>query len=278
MQQEFPKLNQEEQLKAENDFLKMKLMLERGGHFGGDDNSELPPEIENQFLNNVMAFEKQFEECKTIKVFDKIGAPLHFKPVKEVPDCDIDEAWKELRHHMNEHGIDLDVCSPNISARELYRFTTEELFEHETDDMNLPGWSTNFIYDEFYPDPVYDNTRAATGECINYILEKEPMQWTHHFRKEGLRLNNHHPLSIDELKAIVNRFKNAYDGLEVTAINAHNCTVDSGQSVVAGEYSVTATNNKDSETLKGDCRVIFSFDEEIGYWYITEVHIDGINF
>jgi hypothetical protein len=139
MQEDFPKLNQEEQLKAENDFLKMKLMLERGGYFGGDENSELPPEIENQFLNHVMAFEKQFEERKTIKVFDKIGAPLHFKPVKEIPDNDIEEAWSELRHHMNEHGIDLDVCSPNISARELYRFTTEELFEHETDDMNLPG-------------------------------------------------------------------------------------------------------------------------------------------
>ncbi|MFI5130151.1 MAG: hypothetical protein ACHQFX_09180, partial [Chitinophagales bacterium] len=278
MQEDYPKLNQEEQLKAENDFLKMKLMLERGGHFGGDENSELPPEIENQFLNNIMAFEKQFEEHKTIKVFDKIGRPSDLTPVNEIPDDAMEEAWKELRHRMNEYGIDLDVCSPNISARELYRFTTEELFEHETDDMNLPGWSTNFIYDEFYPDPVYENTRAATESCVNYILQKEPMQWTHHFQDEGLRLNGHYPLSIDELKAVVNRFKDAYEDLEVTGINAHHCTVDNGQSVVTGEYSVIATNNKDCETLKSDWRVIFSFDEEIGYWYITEVHIGGINF
>jgi hypothetical protein len=125
---------------------------------------------------------------------------------------------------------------------------------------------------------VYDNTRAATESCVNYILQKEPMQWTHHFRDEGLRLNDRYPLSIDELKTIVNRFKDAYDGLDISGITSNNCTVDNGQSIVAGTYSVTATNSKDIDTLRGDWRVIFSFDDELGYWYITEVHIDGINF
>ena len=61
MNENFESSDEEEKLKAENDFLKMKIMLERGATFGGD-NSELPAEIENAFLNNVMAFEKQFEE------------------------------------------------------------------------------------------------------------------------------------------------------------------------------------------------------------------------
>ena len=44
-------LNELEKLKAENDFLKMKMMLEHGADFymSGEDNKELDPEIENQF-------------------------------------------------------------------------------------------------------------------------------------------------------------------------------------------------------------------------------------
>ena len=278
MQQEFSNPDRNEELKAENDFLKMKIMLERGGHFGGNENSGLPPEIENRFLNNVLAFEEQFEKHKTIKVFDKIGRPGHFKPVSEIADSDIHAAWIELRQHMNEHGVDLDVCSPNISTRELYRFAIEELFEHETDDMDLPGWSTNFIYDEFYPDPVYDNTRTATDDCIKYILQQEPMEWTHYFQAQGLRLNGHYPLTTEELKTIVNRFKAAYDGLENDELIVNNCVVDDTNSIVQGTYSVTATHEKDRESLKGSWKVIFNLNKESGYWLIAEVQIEGIKF
>jgi len=101
----FDHLAEEDRLKAENEFLKMKLMLEHGAKFGGNENSELPAELENAFLNNMAAFEKQFEEHKTIKVFDKIGRPEHFKPVNEIPDSEIDKAWSELRDYLNEYGI-----------------------------------------------------------------------------------------------------------------------------------------------------------------------------
>src|SRR5262245_55228798 len=137
MEQEFSNLNEQDELKTENEFLKMKIMLEQGGHFGGPENSELPPEIENQFLNNIVAFEQHIANAKTIKVYDKIGRPTQFRPVNVIPESEIEEAWKDLYEFMCERGIDLAACSPNINARELYRFTTEELFEHETDDMDL---------------------------------------------------------------------------------------------------------------------------------------------
>ena len=265
-------------LRDENEFLKMKLMLENGATFSGNENNELPAEMENQFLNSIIAFEKQFDERKTIKVFDKIGRPGHFKPANEIPDDEIEKAWEDLHDYLNENSIDLAVCSPNISVRELYRFTIEELFEHETDDMDMPGWTTNFIYDEFHPDPVYDNTRAATDDCIDYILRKRPMEWMPHFKKDGLRLNKHYPLTEDELKNIVNGFKMAYDDLEINEIADINCLVDEKQSTVTGTYSVTATLGKDEQILTGNWKVILSFDEEIGYWYIVEVEIEGINF
>ncbi|MEJ0104653.1 MAG: hypothetical protein WDO19_19745 [Bacteroidota bacterium] len=55
MPEDFSHLNEEDRLKAENDFLKMKLMLEHGAQFDEMENNELPAEIENEFLNNIIA-------------------------------------------------------------------------------------------------------------------------------------------------------------------------------------------------------------------------------
>ena len=120
------KENDDENLKNENDFLKMKLMLEHGADFGNiKPDTELSANVENEFLNYVMAFEKQAAERKTIKVFDRIKRPEHFKAVNEIPDEEIDNAWDELDTWLNKYNIDLALFSPNISNRELYRFTTE---------------------------------------------------------------------------------------------------------------------------------------------------------
>lgn len=276
----FENLDENEKLKAENDFLKMKIMLERGGYFGNDTTSdnELPTEVENEFLKNVIEFEKQFDERKTIKVFDKIGRPGHFKPVSEIADDGINQAWNELSDYLSEYNIHLDVCSPNISPRELYRFTTEELFEQEMEDISIPGMMHGFIYDEFYPDPVYDNSRAAEDDCIRYILQKRPLEWTHNFREKNLCLNDHFPLTIEEFSKLANNFKNAYDDIEIDEIKSFETVVNEKDSFVKGYYKMAATADKEVYQLSGNWRVVFERDEELGYWYINEVQIEGIQF
>ena len=279
MSEELNHLNEEENLKAENDFLKMKLMLEKGAQFGkGETDSELTPQMENEFLNYITEFEKQTENPTYIKVFDKIGRPSHFKPVTQIPDEEMNNAWNKLAAYLQQYNISLDVCSPNISTRELYRFTTEELFEHEMSGMNIPGMMHGFIYDEFHPDPVYDNTKAATEDCINYILEKRPMEWTHHFRYDGLRLNQHIGLTIEQFKNIVNQFKLAYENIEINEISSNSCVVGNDDSWVTGTYSITVVTVRDSYTLLGNWKVIFELDTELGYWYIKEVEVEGIIF
>lgn len=269
----------EEDLKMENDFLKMKLMLEQGAQFGSMGSSgECPAEIENQFLRNIIEFEKQFAEHKTIKVFDKIGKPTHFRPVNDIPVGDIDRAWSELDEYLNRFSIDLAVCSPNISTKELYRFTVEELFEYEMDDMDLPGMTHCFTYDEFHPDHEYENTNAAVRDCITEMLKKEPMEWMHHFSREGLRLNDHYALTEEEFKKLVNRFHNAYDGLELKEVNDYYCSIDDRSCKVKGTYTVVGKLSSDEVLLKGNWLVEFEPDAECYYWYIINVQVEGIEF
>lgn len=279
MSDEFNHLNDEEKLKAENDFLKMKLMLENGAQFGSMNSSnELPPEIENEFLKNIMAFEAQSSNPVYIKVFDKIGRPTHFIPVTEISDNEIDEAWNSLLSYLEKYNINFDVCSPNISNKELYRFVTEELFEHEMSDINLPGMTTNFTYDEFYPDAVYDNSNTATEDCINYILQKEPFEWTHHFKDDNLRFNEYFPLTIDEFKAKPNNYKNAYSNVEIKKIEVVNCVIKENNCCVNGVYNIEVTTEIEKLNLNGNWKVNFEKDEELGYWYIYQVTIEGIKF
>jgi hypothetical protein len=47
----------EDELKDENDFLKMSLMAEYGGDFIGG--SDLPPDVENLFLKQIKDFHKK---------------------------------------------------------------------------------------------------------------------------------------------------------------------------------------------------------------------------
>ncbi len=279
MPEDFSHLNGEDRVKAENDFLKMKLMLEHGAKFGGDGNNELPADIENQFLNNMMAFEKQFEQRKTITVYDKIGRPTHFRTEKEIADNEMDGAWSELLSYLNEHNIDLGACSPNVTKRELYRFTIEELFEHETDDMSLPGWTTNFIYDEFHPDPVYENTRIATEDCMQYFLKKDEIKWLYYCRKDGLRLNDQFPLTEDEFKNKINQFKRAYDEIELSENDMKvQCILDECNCSVTGEYTLKTISSGAEFHLSGAWKVDFIHDNESGYWEIISVQIEGISF
>src|SRR5690348_13178639 len=117
MPEENMPLDKLEQLRSENEFLKMKLMLERGASFNtGDTKNEIPPEIENKFLNNIIDFESQFDKRKKITVFEKIGRPSHFRPLKEISAEQYEKSWQELSSYLESHNISVDACSPNVTA------------------------------------------------------------------------------------------------------------------------------------------------------------------
>ncbi len=267
----------DENLKNENDFLKMKLMLEHGAEFGEiKTEGEVPAEMENDFLNYIAEYEKQAAERKTIKVFERIKRPTHFKPINEIPDDEIDNAWDELDAYLNKYHIDLAVCSPNISNRELYRFATEELFDYEMDDIFIPGGMTCFTYDEFYPDHKYDNTRHAVEYCIGMILKKDPITWMPLLPSENLRINDHYPLTEAEFKEILKRFKEAYDDIIINEVKDLDVSIDEKLCQVKGIYDINTKLQSEEISMKGNWMVEFNWDGT--FWEVVNVRIEGINF
>lgn len=139
--------NTESALRAENDFLKMKLMLENGARFGGS--PDIDPALENIFLNNIIQFEKQFNEKKFIKVFDKLGKPV-ITPLELIDEAEIDEHWQSLNKLMLHNGIQLNAASKKVTARELYHFSTEILFNEEIEEFDIPNLVSCFLYEDFF--------------------------------------------------------------------------------------------------------------------------------
>ena len=275
MSAKFKGLSEQEKLQAENEFLKMKLMLEKGAKFGTTNDGELPGEIENYFLKTIMEYEKQFDEHKTIKVFDKIGRPAHFGPVAQIGNDEIDHAWKELNEYLSRYGIDLSVCSPNIPARELYRFATEELFDYEMDDMDIPGMTTAFIYDEFYPDPVYDNSKMVEY-LFSEIFRKPDLFSEIQYETSGFIFNDRSYKDPKLFFEMINRFKSLFDEIILGECKIINCMVNDTYCEVNGNYCATAKSTSDKIVFQGGFKVEL-FLNDIGYWNFKKIRIDGFN-
>lgn len=163
-----PASTHEDDLRAENEVKKLKLEMEFGAQFGSN-SSDLPPEVEQQFLDNVLAFEKQYAEREQIKLFDYIGKP-DFIPAAQLSDKQMVEESLKLCNLLEENGINVSVLAEYPDeVRLLYTFVTEELFDHEIDNMRLPGWTLNFIYEEFHPNHPYD-IRNRCNDFIDYLF------------------------------------------------------------------------------------------------------------
>lgn len=274
MSPEFNHLNASERLQAENEFLKLKLMLENGAEFSGFSSPTLPPELENEFLQSVAEFERLAGNMKYITVFEKMGRPV-FKPSGEIPDADIGEAWRKLKEELISHSIRLDVCSPNISARELYRFTVEELFFHEMGDIDMPGMMVNFIYDEFHPDVIYDNSRMVQQNLAGNIFTSSPFFFKYDFDPAGFKFNGYQFNSVDEFEKLLERFKSLFDEIRLINCRVENCTVNENESEVFGHYEATASSGGIKIIFKGPIHVKLK-EYGIG-WVFTKIQIDGFD-
>ncbi len=106
--------------------------MESGAFFGGE-SAGLSPEMENDFLLHVQQFEDAWKDVKYVKVYDLIGKP-HFENANKLSDSEVKEELKKIMKLLDERNINLAVLG-EYEPLIIYCFITEELFEHETDDM-----------------------------------------------------------------------------------------------------------------------------------------------
>ena len=168
----------EENLRIENEFLKIKLKAQYGEAFQMGINSAMPPEIENQFLKSMMAFEEEYANVEYATVYERIGNPA-FTPLDHMPKEELSGAIKSFTDLLSKNDIILNICDGPYADEIIYQFITEELFAIKVEKKPIAGMGCNFIYEEFHPNHKADIIKRThtflknwfQGEFTEYCTE-----------------------------------------------------------------------------------------------------------
>ncbi len=214
------KIKSADDIATENELLKLKMIAEFGGSFIGDE--DVPPEVEQQFLKQIISFQKKHEQSKLVTVYKYIGEPA-YNHVNDLSDKEIVKDLDRLQKLMARKGVILSVLT-ETPRREVYRFITEELFKIQVEDIKLKGWVNQFIYEEFHPNVEYD-VRSAVYQCLQTIFNKGHAFSDDYFSddlKDSLGLS----IDTDELKEKIESFWSRFNNTKLERYDVESSQID----------------------------------------------------
>src|SRR5689334_20001679 len=100
------KSDYEDEIRAENALLKLKLELDHGME-ASHVSEQLSPAMENAWLNSVLNFEKQLKKAHPVTVFQHLGRP-QFKKLDTLRLADVRNETKRLLELMRKKNIFLE--------------------------------------------------------------------------------------------------------------------------------------------------------------------------
>jgi hypothetical protein len=266
----------EENLRMENAFLKMKIQAQYGADFHMPP-GELPPEIENQFLKNILMFETAHDNSKLITIYELLGKPA-YKKADELNDEAISHELKRMYELMNTKNISLDTLVP-YDDRLIYSFITEELFLQQTED-NIPGeMNRGYIYEEFHPNHSYDivqRTMEFLKDWREQTLTIDSWEMADQFIHEDGRV-----FSKEEGVQLIKNFFNAFtsftnwqDGFGKPQFQFMPDGLGLGNVDGAVKYDAIMENGEVMH-FEGPLKLYLS--NTGGWWQIFFFHIPGFN-
>ncbi|MGM0609071.1 MAG: hypothetical protein ACQESP_11735 [Candidatus Muiribacteriota bacterium] len=265
--------------KIDNELKKKELEEKYGARFNQESN--ISPELENEWLNSIEQFEQQFSNSKTIKLWQYIGEPT-FKKFHDLKPEEISIELQRLMDIMNDHNICLDTLC-DVDKKELYRFITEELFVYEMNNVRIEGMNTCFIYEDFHPNAEYDIEQA-----YDYFF-RMTMAKMENIGGDGydlLYINTKNYINskeekLDEKIVIekINNFLDSYDYFEIISnqINKIIINKDKTDAQLSCNIHYKGCFNKSSESITFKGNGIFKFKPcEYGGWNIYHMNIPGL--
>jgi len=262
-----------ENIRLENEFFIIKLKAQYGDTFHMESNGDLPPEIENQFFKNMMAFEDAHANAEFTTVYGNIGKP-DYRPAEELNDIEITMELERINVILGEHNMTLDICDGPYPDRVIYTFITEELFAHGA----RSNW--HFIYEEFHPNHKADITKR-THEFLKHWF-------TCNFDEYAFELSNHiltangeqmsKAVAIDKMQV----FFDAYQGFKDDAYNIDNISFEINEETQQGMGFAEGVLKYDALLEKGE--IVHNqgpyklyLQMEDNYWSIFYFVMPGFN-
>ena len=260
-----------DEIHAENELLKLKLELEHGMVMSNT--SQLPPEVENQWLRNIHDFESLSKEAEQIKVFDFIKRPV-VAAIESMKPGEIPAALDQLQALMLARGVSLECCCEYDPAV-IYRFITEELFEKELENISVQGMMHCFIYEEFHPNHDYDLRRKA-NDFISRLLDRK---WDEEFDRyliaDCISFGGS-DYNAEEMSAKIMAFQEAYSSFKLIRFDVGEIAIDLStmKGTLNGMLEYEAHIDQEGfVSFNGECGFHFVF--EMDDWGMSQLKLPG---
>ena len=244
----------------EKEFRKLEVLMGPGGNVFERMNQDLSVEIEGQFLDYVDDFDRAFKNRKRISVYDKIGRP-EFEEACYLNDDEIVVALRKIEGMLEAYNIVLDViCDYENRERLLYTFITEELFLKETDDMNVRGMVTHFIYEEFHANHLYGIEEGCRSFLKSYFDKASD------YYELYVKNDFEDPMELSAFRA-------AFGSLWMGRLEFVEIIYDSEEAMASFDIEFTGVMKRSSEILSFTGEGTITFDYKYGYWYVKNVDL-----
>ena len=229
--------------RALNDAKKKEIEEKFGASFETTENN-LPPEIESQWLNHIEEFEQKFVSAKRISLREYVGNPS-FPLLAEIPETELHQKLENVLAYLSDHNVNVDfICE--VPDAEAYRFVTEELMDHETDDIHVEGMSTNFIYEEFHPNFELDAKQFAE-QFLWQLFERELTYALNDFAEDEMYDSVEIRITKEEMRKRIEQFYLKFAAFSHSKHEVLDCSI-------SGDYAVVRFNSNwngiQAETLE----------------------------
>jgi hypothetical protein len=279
MKQEFNYEGSEDQLRVENELLRIKLQAELGAHFGGD-TSSLPPEVEHMFLKQIDAFHKHIATQKAVTIREHLGHP-EFKPSAKLNPRELKTALNKLTRLMDQRQVRVDFLAEYAPAT-MYDFIVDELFDCEIDTPLFENQFVCFIYEEFHPNHPYDLRRVTQDFMAGFFQNHICVDPAFYLAKR-LYAGKAEPVPVEKLPGLLNRFHEMFESIQSFEYDLKRVEVDedskaSPEGALLGftegivRYWVR-THDHQEQKIEGPFRLYFQL--EYGCWEIFFFEIFG---
>ena len=265
----------EENLRMENELLRLKMQAELGGN--SFTSPGLDPQIENEFLKNVMAFENSYANSQPATVFHLLGKP-YFKKADELHNSQVEQALQELTDVLSEKNVEVDF-SDEVDSRTRYEFITGELFVHETTFFPVGGMTIHFDYEEFHPNhkkDIENRAKEFLEEWFKQSLNEKSWELADHFILPDRKILSKADIAL-QLKNIFAAYKAFTDEKYVVKDVGFQLQEGGGLGHAEGFVKYDAIlENAESVRFGGPFKLYMTLEH--GWWSIFHIVFPGFEY
>ncbi|MBK9048463.1 MAG: hypothetical protein IPL74_17870 [Bacteroidetes bacterium] len=205
---------------------------------------------------------EDFEDVELIPIYDFIGKP-DFVKESDLSDEQIPSELERIADLLFDKKIIFDVLS-NIDERQIYKFLTEELFQHPILNMPDSEIGSHYFYEDIHPLNEFD-TRKKCEEFIEMFFKSE------------LRLNGK-DLSLEGTSnsADLFNFRQAFDEFRNVKYEILNADITSGECIRKASISFDAIGGTGIEPIHFSGEATFHMKYIHEYWVVISAMFPGM--